>query len=411
MRIISKLLPASKMKLVISVLGVFVLVLFSGLVLFEATKAEVVISNNGEKQTIDTHTNTVGELLNEVGIVVSEHDILSHNKDGAIKNGMTIDYESAKQIILTIDGKDDTYYTTADTVGDFLNEQNLSFAAHDIISHKTTEPTTDGLNIDVTTAYQITIQDGAKNRTVWTTTGGSVFDLLNKNKIRLNEHDRIQPSAETMIDNKTEVSIVRVNKVVDEVHESVSYSTEKQQDNTLVKGEEKVITQGQDGIVVKKYNVTTENGKEVSRELVNEEVKKPSTNRVVAVGTKEPEAEQGLVTLANTSSGSNHGIVNTSTGGKTLTMTASAFTSECSGCSGYTATGINLNANPNMKVIAVDPNVIPLGSRVWIEGYGVAIAGDTGGAINGNRIDVHVPTKADAYSWGVKTVQVKILDS
>src|SRR5699024_97290 len=98
------------------------------------------------------------------------------------------------------------------------------------------------------------------------------------------------------------------------------------------------------------------------------------------------------------------------TNSKTLTMSASAFTATCSGCSGVTATGINLKANPNMKVIAVDPNVIPLGSKVWVEGYGEAIAGDTGGAIKGNRIDVHVPNKSAAYSWGVRTVQVKVIN-
>ncbi|GAA3326735.1 hypothetical protein GCM10020331_063860 [Ectobacillus funiculus] len=53
-----------------------------------------------------------------------------------------------------------------------------------------------------------------------------------------------------------------------------------------------------------------------------------------------------------------------------------------------TATGIDLRKDPNMKLIAVDPKVIPLGSKVWVEGYGEAIAGDTGGAIKGNRIDV-----------------------
>ena len=66
-------------------------------------------------------------------------------------------------------------------------------------------------------------------------------------------------------------------------------------------------------------------------------------------------------------------------------MTATAYTAHCNGCSGITATGINLRANPNLKVIAVDPSVIPLGSKVWVEGYGYAVAGDTGGAIKGNE--------------------------
>ncbi|SDK18472.1 3D domain-containing protein [Sediminibacillus albus] len=96
--------------------------------------------------------------------------------------------------------------------------------------------------------------------------------------------------------------------------------------------------------------------------------------------------------------------------GQVVTVESTAYTADCTGCSGITSTGIDLNANPNAKVIAVDPKVIPLGSRVYVEGYGEAIAGDIGGAIKGNRIDLHVPTKSEAYDWGRRTVDVTILD-
>ncbi|WP_172370874.1 LysM peptidoglycan-binding and 3D domain-containing protein [Sporosarcina jiandibaonis] len=100
----------------------------------------------------------------------------------------------------------------------------------------------------------------------------------------------------------------------------------------------------------------------------------------------------------------------TSTSGREMTMTATAYTAYCEGCSGITYTGIDLRSNPNQKVIAVDPRVIPLGSRVWVEGYGEAIAGDIGGAIKGNIIDVFIQHKADALNWGRRTVKIKILD-
>lgn len=90
-------------------------------------------------------------------------------------------------------------------------------------------------------------------------------------------------------------------------------------------------------------------------------------------------------------------------------VTATAYTPWCAGCSGITATGINVAANPNMKVIAVDPRVIPLGSKVWVEGYGYAIAGDTGGAIKGNKIDLLMSSKDKAYQWGRKKVRIKVL--
>lgn len=94
---------------------------------------------------------------------------------------------------------------------------------------------------------------------------------------------------------------------------------------------------------------------------------------------------------------------------KEFTVSATAYTASCKGCSGITRTGINLKKNPGAKVIAVDPKVIPLGTKVWVEGYGYAVAGDTGGAIKGNKIDVFIPTQSQALKWGRKNVKIKIL--
>ncbi|MDI7742541.1 LysM peptidoglycan-binding domain-containing protein [Lysinibacillus fusiformis] len=95
---------------------------------------------------------------------------------------------------------------------------------------------------------------------------------------------------------------------------------------------------------------------------------------------------------------------------KVLTMEATAYTASCEGCSGITSTGINLIENPDAKVISVDPTVIPLGSKVFVEGYGEAIAGDTGSGIKGNKIDVFISSKEEAIKFGVKQLKVTILD-
>ncbi|RIW38402.1 LysM peptidoglycan-binding domain-containing protein [Bacillus salacetis] len=93
-----------------------------------------------------------------------------------------------------------------------------------------------------------------------------------------------------------------------------------------------------------------------------------------------------------------------------VTVKATAYTANCEGCSGVTKTGVDLNANPDAKVIAVDPSVIPLGTEVYVEGYGYATAQDTGGAIKGKKIDVFIPDRQDAVDWGVRSVKVTILD-
>ncbi|WP_174733131.1 LysM peptidoglycan-binding and 3D domain-containing protein [Mesobacillus harenae] len=93
-----------------------------------------------------------------------------------------------------------------------------------------------------------------------------------------------------------------------------------------------------------------------------------------------------------------------------LSVQATAYTAFCEGCSGTTATGVDLRANPDAKVVAVDPTVIPLGTKLYVEGYGYATAADTGGAIRGNKIDVFIPNQDSALDWGRKQVNVTIIN-
>ncbi|WP_064093403.1 3D domain-containing protein [Rossellomorea aquimaris] len=95
---------------------------------------------------------------------------------------------------------------------------------------------------------------------------------------------------------------------------------------------------------------------------------------------------------------------------KEVDVTATAYTAYCEGCIGITKTGVDLLANPDARVIAVDPSVIPLGSKVYVEGFGYARAEDTGGAIKGNRIDIYMEKEKDALKYGVRDVTVKIIE-
>ncbi|MER2089590.1 MAG: 3D domain-containing protein [Sporosarcina sp.] len=135
----------------------------------------------------------------------------------------------------------------------------------------------------------------------------------------------------------------------------------------------------------------------------------PNTNlKVASIGktvNKSTTTKKAVKSMAKTPSRSDSDNVV-----KEFTVSASAFTASCNGCTGITKTGINLKSNPDLKVIAVDPKVIKLGTKVYVEGYGYAIAGDTGSAIKGNKIDVFFPTKSEAYKWGRKKVKIKILD-
>lgn len=156
-----------------------------------------------------------------------------------------------------------------------------------------------------------------------------------------------------------------------------------------------------DSLGIENYEGKAKQNLEILSELTgNEELKKVSIQEVEKkVSTSKVEKEQKVKQATENK-----------VEGKTLTLEATAYTAYCNGCSGVTRTGQDLRANPNQKVVAVDPNVIPLGSKVHVEGYGVALAGDTGGAIKGNRIDLFMPSQSEAVKFGRKSVKVTIIN-
>ncbi|HLR23280.1 MAG TPA: ubiquitin-like domain-containing protein [Pseudogracilibacillus sp.] len=401
--------------------------IFSVLVFLDAAKSEVVIAADGDVQTVKTNTETVGELLKDLGIDVEENDELSHGENTEIVDGMEIRFESANEILLTIDGETEEYKTTAITVGQFFQDEELEFSRYDDISHSDIAILDDDIEIEVTSAVPVELNDGGEKEKVWTTED-TVEDFLENEEIEYDEdEDRIKPELDEEIEEDMKVNVTYVETEEVEEEESLSYHTKKKDDNSLAKGEEKTEKEGKKGKVSKTYEITKENGEEVSRELIDEEVLKESKDEVIAVGTKEEssssnddqksaekeskskESKGSKESKESSGSKSSSSSSNSDSGsGKSMTMDATAYGPDCAGCSGVSATGMDLSDGP--KVIAVDPSVIPLGSKVWVEGYGEAIAGDTGGDIQGNRIDVLYPTESEASKWGRKSVEVKVLD-
>lgn len=132
--------------------------------------------------------------------------------------------------------------------------------------------------------------------------------------------------------------------------------------------------------------------------------KKARLDKQYAVNNDSQEVPQSDTSYSNVTSN-----VSTSSGspsGRTFTVEATAY--DGYGMGGMTASGVRINSQSD-KVIAVDPSVIPLGSRVYVEGYGEAIAADTGGAIKGNIIDLNM-SHGEAIAWGRRPVNITVLD-
>ncbi|MCY8502515.1 MULTISPECIES: ubiquitin-like domain-containing protein [Bacillus] len=374
----------------------------------ELTKQSVSVSINGKKKHIRTHAKTVGDLLETLDIKTRDEDKITPAKQTNITADMDVVYEAAKPVKLTKNGEEKTLWSTAKTVGALLDEKDVDVKEHDQIDPAIDTDISKDMKINIEPAFQVTVNDAGKQKKIWTTST-TVADFLKQQKMNIKDEDKIKPALDAKLTKgKADITITRIEKVTDVVEEKIAFDVKKQEDASLEKGIEKVVQKGKEGKLKKHFEVVKENGKEVSRELVKEETAEQSKDKVVAVGTKQSSPKIEKVSA----SGDSKTVVSRSneSTGKVMTVSSTAYTASCSGCSGHTATGVNLKNNPNAKVIAVDPNVIPLGSKVHVEGYGYAIAADTGSAIKGNKIDVFFPEKSSAYRWGNKTVKIKILN-
>ena len=366
----------------------------TGFITFETTKNTVALNIDGQERTVKTHATTVREFLEEQDILLQKEDYVSPTEDSKVTNNLKVVWKPAKQVQLSRENGKESIWTTSETVKDFLREQSIVLNEHDVVKPSLNTALKKEMEITVKKAFPLTLLDGGVKKGTWSTST-TVADFLTQQGVSLTKLDRVEPALEDKVMENGTINVIRVEKVTDVVEEPINYAVVTKKDENLAKGTEKVIKEGQKGLISKEYEITLENGKEVSRVVLNEKKLKDKTDKVVAVGTK---AKSVQVASRGTENG------------RQIYVTSTAYTASCNGCSGTTATGVNLHANPNAKVIAVDPNVIPLGSKVYVDGYGYAVASDTGGAIKGNKIDVFFPSKSDAYRWGRKTVKIKILD-
>ncbi len=167
---------------------------------------------------------------------------------------------------------------------------------------------------------------------------------------------------------------------------AIPFRTSYEVSRTVTAGRVRPSTPGKPGQIIFTYNVTLKDGKPVSKTLVSTEKVAP-VDEVLLVG--KPEIET-----------SRHKMYR----GKVISMDASAYDAGSAGgsrtCSGLPA---------KFGAVAVDPSVIPMGSMLYIEGYGIGVAADKGSAIKGHRIDLCFDSRAQAMHFGRHTVKVHLL--
>lgn len=263
-----------------------------------------------------------------------------------------------------------------------IKKSKLGLRKEDLVEPGLKVDLKQGMKIKITRAFSVKLAVDAKTMDIMTPYN-SVDQILKKNKIKLGELDRVEPGKDAKVTKGTVIKVTRVVVKTETNQEELAFKIEKRDDNNTEKGKTTVLQQGQKGVASVTTRIVYEDGQEVKREVIEKKVLQKPVNSIVAVGT----INYMIASRGETIKYS-----------KSIRMFATW----------YTHTGRNTASGiyPYKGVVSVDPSVIPLGTKLYIQGYGYAIALDKGGGIKGNRIDLFFDTSG---GWRNQYVDVYIL--
>ena len=329
----------------------------------EAGKENLLVAYRGD---------TVEQVLLENSIVLKDADEITPARETVVEGDTQVEIRRACQVVVLADGKQTTVTQTGGTVEDALKEAGVTVGEEDSLNYDKDEPLFDKMHIRVTRVMKVRITAGGETREV-ETSAQTVEDVLKKFQVELDEDDRVEPEAKTKVAEGMEITVRRVEVKEEVKTEEVPFETQYQDTDSLYEGETQIKTQGVAGEKEVTYQVTFVDGEEESREAASEKVTKEPVAEVVLRGTAEREQ-----------SGAGGSGTFVDLYGNTV-----SYSSVMSGtCTAYSVPGgtTSLGWDAVYGVIAVNPNIIPYGTKMYVTSpdgsvvYGYGVAGDTGGA-------------------------------
>jgi uncharacterized protein YabE (DUF348 family) len=317
---------------------------------------------------------------------------------------LTAVYGTLGKQVTIIDGEEAVQVMSyKNSVQGLIDDRGISLREDDRISPEPDTPLRDGMEIIIKRAVPLTVTaDGEQMRVL--TAADTLKEALKETGITIGTEDIVEPNIGSPVKSDMEVKVVRVtyDRITEE--REVPFETIVNYNDQMDKGIEKVAEKGENGKVQEEILIAYHDGDEVIRLKVNQEVLKEPTDQIVERGTRD--------------------IIATSRGDvrfkKAIYMSATAYdaTFESTGKNpdhplyGITRSGTRVRPG----VVAVDPKVIPLGTKLYVKSldgsadYGFASAEDTGGAIKGNKIDLYYESPEVVRKFGRKNVLVYILE-
>ena len=298
-----------------------------------------------------------------------------------------------KEVTVSIDGQRIRLRTSASTVQAVIAKHGFAITEGDLVYPSLSAEVTESMKIEVERGVNFMLSVEGKEIPL-RSAPFTVEEVLTQAGVTLGPLDKTSIPREELVWEGLRLKVTRVNIAPVFTKATIKPTTIYVHDNKLEIGKRKVLTKGEPGLLEKEYEVTYEDDREVKRIFKGERILKHAVRERVAVGTK----PHTLVTRGRTIKYK-----------EVRTMNASAYTPGPESCGiyadGYTATG----KKAGYGIVAVDPRVIPLGTKLYIEGYGFAAAEDVGSAIKGNRIDLCYETVREALLFGRRKVKVYIL--
>lgn len=371
----------------------------------------------GQKKTglVAYQGDTVEQALLDNSIVLKEEDEVTPSRDTVIDSDTQVEISRSCQVVVMADGKSKTVTCVGGTVEDALKQAGVTVGEEDSLNYDKDKPLFDKMHIRVTRVMKIQVTADGETKE-YETSAQTVEAALKKCGVELGEEDRVEPALTEKVKDGMEITVQRVEVKEEVKTEEVPYETRYKDTDSLYEGETQVETAGVAGEKEVTYKVTYVDGKEESREQASEEVTKEPVTEVVLRGTavKAEDSTPSVDVSGGNGTGTSAGTFvdmygNTVSYSSVLTGT----------CTAYSVPGgtTSLGWDAVYGVVAVNPNIIPYGTKLYITSpdgsvvYGYGVAGDTGGAAMAGDIiaDLCYNTIEECSIIGRRTMNVYIL--
>ena len=310
---------------------------------------------------------------------------------GLLLTGFTVG--ARKNITLDFDDKKEEYTSFANTVGSFLEKEGIQVKEGSYLSHSLEDKLENNMHIIIKEAKSYNLKIGDSLEEGLLSPYNKVENILKDLGHKPGELDYSKPALSENIEEGETIELFKVKEVIEEKEIEIPFEKILRDNKNMEEGESKLVQEGKAGLKKQK----------IKKRIVNDQVEETTIVEETVIEEPVDELkEKGTKKMLTTSRGKSNFK-------RSLVMNATAYDDSPQSQGkwvGRTATGVK----PRRGVVAVDPKVIPLGTKLYVEGYGECVAADTGGAIKGNRIDLFFPTRQEVRNFGRRKVKVYILD-